>query len=1114
MFTCNEQAHVHTKIASSEKINEILGISNAPFPAPLCTHHYYLVYDTLQPKVVYCSLCKSSLKGVAARHCPDPQRVQKYLEESIGFRGKITDDASLCMSCYKSHLQILKKVPLSTDDDLLSIILNLKGSITLNEDLPCAEAVVNKAVYSTAVYVGERLIEQEALLLPAVYIIFTDFLSQFQTEVNVESEVSEKNARWLLSNLIIHLQHHFSYAVRVKKLGTILYRSNGDLLTTLSLSLHKQKSKPQKCNCTCNDPISTKNYSDKINTHIHQQIRKYLAADVSIPFEFDQLNIDQLVAEIDPKLWEFVCMITRPMSACKGYTYSSGEKNSLLNTRVKKVRRFFCLCVLLFCTDDRCHLPLHALITDAVESYGGSAMLIRMLNRLGACSSADTLARVIQYRVEEREKRGVEQDCNPNEITIISVDNIDFLHSYAQVYCGAQTSSWHGTTVQAVQPKPNTWYSDLTGPPPTKGTTTNMASPMQTMPEVSPIRELISISQGECASAIATYEIQNHSECLSDSPPNIAHRKRTASRNSPHSAPSKTYRSPAPKVRRRERTGLEGKTHSTYQTKLTECDHPTQYTQRNALKLPGFQQSASEEAVLQTLREQMELYILLQYHVHKQLPHHFELDSPVVLNIQDYMKLLRPVIPDKSSVVYLKVLDAKSDSKDTLMQILHELYQQFIIGHEKKNLVLVADAKLYKILQSLKFEYGKELQWVIPFPGDWYLLMNYQKVLMKPYFDAGLKQLAQVAGYPAAAIQSCSQFKRTHKFLIEVWQAVYQVMVQRFLEVLTASPNSSENTESLTTAIESEILQSIYRSDIDLCNSLAGIHDLMKQSKYHTKFSVFLDNMAATDPTWRLWIQFIFSDALAYVGLFLAIRSGNWDLRLACIKLMVPVFSAFDHLTYKKLIAQHLADVLSLPQSILDFFHIGGFVVSLTANPWHSVALDEAHEMKINKQCKIFMIRPSEDYIKRIAGYIPYRAKCMENLRQELAIECFELDTSSLVSLLTTKSQDKKAVCNMQAQINLINSTQHLPLTCGTRRLLNPYSNSVASPEQEHDLLHFRSIGQEEYEKYINYFKSSQHKPTTACLWIQNLCTSNQFFPLLQGWTHTTTAAHRVAAQY
>ena len=164
-------------------------------------------------------------------------------------------------------------------------------------------------------------------------------------------------------------------------------------------------------------------------------------------------------------------------------------------------------------------------------------MLIRMLNRLGACSSADTLARVIQYRVEEREERGVEQDCNSNEITIVSADNMDFLHSYAQLYCGAQTSSWHGTMVQAVQPKPNfhTWYSDLTGYPPTQGTNSNKASPMHTIPGVSPIRELTSISQGECTSGITTYERRNHSECLSDSPPKVPHRKCTASRNSQYS---------------------------------------------------------------------------------------------------------------------------------------------------------------------------------------------------------------------------------------------------------------------------------------------------------------------------------------------------------------------------------------------------------------------------------------------------------------------------------------------------------------------------------------------------------------------------------------------------
>ena len=70
--------------------------------------------------------------------------------------------------------------------------------------------------------------------------------------------------------------------------------------------------------------------------------------------------------------------------------------------------------------------PLHTLITDAIESGGGSTQLIRILNRMGICSSADTLARSIQYRVKEQEIRGPEEDCMRNIPTIISTDNIDF----------------------------------------------------------------------------------------------------------------------------------------------------------------------------------------------------------------------------------------------------------------------------------------------------------------------------------------------------------------------------------------------------------------------------------------------------------------------------------------------------------------------------------------------------------------------------------------------------------------------------------------------------------------------------------------------------------------
>ena len=73
----------------------------------------------------------------------------------------------------------------------------------------------------------------------------------------------------------------------------------------------------------------------------------------------------------------------------------------------------------------------------------------------------------------------------------------------------------------------------------------------------------------------------------------------------------------------------------------------------------------------------------------------------------------------------------------------------------------------------------------------------------------------------------------------------------------------------------------------------------------------------------------MFQDVAAYVGLFLAIRSGDWDLRTACIKQTASVFTAFDHANDCKLISQHLADLLCMPQSILTMFQQGVFVVSM-----------------------------------------------------------------------------------------------------------------------------------------------------------------------------------------
>lgn len=63
-----------------------------------------------------------------------------------------------------------------------------------------------------------------------------------------------------------------------------------------------------------------------------------------------------------------------------------------------------------------------------------------------------------------------------------------------------------------------------------------------------------------------------------------------------------------------------------------------------------------------------------------------------------------------------------------------------------------------------------------PFPGDWHFLKNFQEVLLKIYFDAGMNDLA---GYQTNSIGS--NFKRTHHFLLESWESVYRLLMSNFL---------------------------------------------------------------------------------------------------------------------------------------------------------------------------------------------------------------------------------------------------------------------------------------------------------------------------------------------
>ena len=117
--------------------------------------------------------------------------------------------------------------------------------------------------------------------------------------------------------------------------------------------------------------------------------------------------------------------------------------------------------------------------------------------------------------------------------------------------------------------------------------------------------------------------------------------------------------------------------------------------------------------------------------------------------------------------------------------------------------------------------------------------------------------------------------------------------------------------------------------------------------------------------------------------------------------------------------------------------------MSITGRCWHSVAVDEAHKMLVNKDLKQAIVRPSKEYLTQMATFFSYRSQALHNLQEQLFPECqVHPHTPTLVS---SRPEEKKYLDITEAMRSKIE--QISLFTDGIHCLHNLFTNKNASPE-------------------------------------------------------------------
>ncbi|CAC5358535.1 unnamed protein product [Mytilus coruscus] len=406
-----------------------------------------------------CCICERSTTKLKRVNVEDRLQLFKvYLKEELQHETPDEDGKPIvCLSCYKAFNKYTKsddqeKSRAKTDmylTDCLSSIEIMECNIS-NIDTYCYQNILK--------YVVSGFLSYKPLLLSKVYNVYASEVDKAVKDFNLvvnndRLRIVQHSATWLFYNVEILSGTSSCFTCSTKQ-KTNHHKEIDELNNKMSALEKKVNS-----NIASSSSLNTMECLDKTARLMKTHVKLYVqdAIKTQLP-DIHCFDLYEEIKKINPTLWNLIYVLTSNEEEEKIWrqSYFSWNKHYMTEDKHQNCRlfpRLYIASCIFHANSSHCVQPLHLLASDILDKYSNSSSdLLTINSRLGAGISKDTLKRFITNRVMQLNRDNV---ISSESFALASFDNLDKNQSYALVGSGKDKSGFHGTTIQAVIPKPS-----------------------------------------------------------------------------------------------------------------------------------------------------------------------------------------------------------------------------------------------------------------------------------------------------------------------------------------------------------------------------------------------------------------------------------------------------------------------------------------------------------------------------------------------------------------------------------------------------------------------------------------------------------------------------------